>query len=255
MSEEDENKMTLLGFFFEVFKTIVLAILIAFVLRTFLFQPFHIPSPSMEPTLYKGDYVITTKYSLGYGKHAATPFELPISERRVFEKTPIRGDIIVFKVDGKADHVIKRLIGLPGDRIQMIDGKLYLNEARQHTIKIADDTQTSSAQNLIRTSKFKETLAGSRNAHMILDILQGSEADNTEIFVVPEGHYFFMGDNRDNSADSRRPVDLDGIGFVPAINLVGRAEFVLLAVNEEFKLKKPWTWGNIRGERLFKGLR
>jgi len=255
MSEEDENKMTLLGFFFEVFKTIFLAILIAFVLRTFLFQPFHIPSPSMEPTLYKGDYVITTKYSLGYGKHAATPFELPISERRVFEKTPIRGDIIVFKVDGKADHVIKRLIGLPGDRIQMVDGKLYLNEARQHTIKIADDTQTSSAQNLIRTSKYKETLAGSRNAHVILDILQGSEADNTEIFVVPDGHYFFMGDNRDNSADSRLPVDLEGIGFVPAINLVGRAEFVLLAVNEEFKLVKPWTWGNIRGERLFKGLR
>jgi len=247
--------MTLLGFFFEVFKTIFLAILIAFVLRTFLFQPFHIPSPSIEPTLYKGDYVITTKYSLGYGKHAATPFELPISERRVFEKTPIRGDIIVFKVDGKADHVIKRLIGLPGDRIQMVDGKLYLNEARQHTIKIADDTQTSSAQNLIRTSKYKETLAGSRNAHVILDILQGSEADNTEIFVVPDGHYFFMGDNRDNSADSRLPVDLEGIGFVPAINLVGRAEFVLLAVNEEFKLVKPWTWGNIRGERLFKGLR
>ena len=255
MSETTENKLTLMGVILETFKTIVLAVLIAFVLRTFLFQPFHIPSGSMEPTLYKGDYIITTKYSLGYGKYAATPFVLPINESRLLEKQPRRGDIIVFKVDGKKDHVIKRLIGLPGDQVQMIDGKLHLNGSEQHTIKVADDTQGSTAENLIRTSKYKETVAGSNNAHLILDILLGSEADNTDVFVVPDGHYFFMGDNRDNSADSRLPVKLDGVGFVPATNLVGRAEFVLLAVNDEFKLTKPWTWGNIRGERLFKGLR
>jgi signal peptidase I len=255
MTENTEKKPTFLGLIIEIFKTVVFAVLIAFVLRTFLFQPFHIPSGSMEPTLVQGDYIITTKYSLGYGKYAATPLVLPIDHGRIFERSPKRGDIIVFKPVGNKNHYIKRLIGLPGDSVQMIDGRLHLNGVEQHVMKFADDTQASKAGNLIRTTKYKETLSGSKRAHIVFDKQIGSEADNTPIFDVPEGHYFFLGDNRDHSADSRVPTELGGVGFVPASNLVGRAEFILLSVNEEFKLTQPWTWGNIRGERLFKGLR
>ena len=243
------------GFFFETLKTLIFAFLIAFVLRTLLFQPFHIPSASMEPTLIEGDYIITTKYSLGYGKYAATPFELPIESRRVFEKTPKRGDIIVFKPDGSDVHFIKRLIGLPGDKVQMIGGFLYIDGQKQDTVKVADETKTDDFGNLIRANKFKETLVGNENSHIIFDKQIGSEADNTDIFIVPEGAYFFIGDNRDHSADSRFSIQNDGIGFVASTNLVGRAEFILLSVTEEFKLFKPWTWGNIRGDRFFKGLR
>ncbi|NNC36771.1 MAG: signal peptidase I [Acidimicrobiales bacterium] len=255
MSDTIEHKMSALGFLIEIIKIVVLAILIAFTIRTFLFQPFHIPSASMEPTLYKGDYLITSKYSIGYGKYAATPFVLPIETGRKLERIPKRGDIIVFKLNDKNDHLIKRLIGLPGDTVQMIDGKLHLNGVAQHTRQLAEETQANEVGNFIRTTIYKETLADSNNAHLVIDSVIGSEADNTPVFEVPDGHYFFMGDNRDRSLDSRRPVKLGGVGLVPATNMVGRAEFVLLAVNEEFKLFQPWTWGNIRGDRLFKGLR
>jgi len=209
----------------------------------------------MEPTLVEGDYIITTKYSLGYGKYAATPFELPIEFGRVFEKTPKRGDIIVFKPDGSDVHFIKRLIGLPGDNIQMIGGFLYINNRKQDVVKIANETKTDKIGNLIRANKFSETLVGNNKSHIIFDKQIGSEADNTGILTVPEGAYFFMGDNRDHSADSRLSTQNGGIGFIESTNLVGRAEFVLLSVNDEFTLIKPWTWGNIRGDRFFKGLR
>lgn len=255
MSDTTKNEMSFAGLIVETIKTIVFAILIAFILRTLLFQPFHIPSGSMEPTLYQGDYIITTKYSLGYGKYAATPFVLPIDQGRIFERLPKRGDVIVFKPTDSEVHYIKRLIGLPGDTVQMIDGRLHLNGVEQHSAKVADDTHASDAGNLIRATKYKETLADSEKAHIVFDKQIGSEADNTGLFIGPDEHYFFLGDNRDHSADSRVPAELGGAGFVPATNLVGRAEFVLLSVNEEFKLLHPLTWGNIRGERLFKGLR
>ena len=255
MSASPKKRTTFLGLLFETFKTVSLAVIIAFVLRTLLFQPFHIPSGSMEPTLIKGDYLITTKYSLGYGKFAATPFVLPVTEGRILERFPKRGDIIVFKPTGSKIYLIKRLIGLPGDQVQMLDVQLHLNGTKQELTKIADDTHTSAAGNLIRASKYKETLADSRKSHIVFDKQIGSAADNTPVFTVPERHYFFLGDNRDHSADSRLPVELGGVGFVPASNLVGRAEFVLLSVNDEFKLTQPWTWINFRGDRMFKGLR
>lgn len=255
MANLEDQEKTASSLFVEIVKTLLIAIGIAFVLRTLLFQPFHIPSGSMEPTLYKGDYIITTKYSLGYGKYAATPLKLPIENGRIFERLPKRGDIIVFKPVGSDVHYIKRLVGLPGDEIQMMAGKLILNGVQQHTQKTTDETWTSEAGNTIRATKFKETLADSDGAHLVLDNVIGSEADNTELYIVPERHYFFLGDNRDNSRDSRVPLADGGVGFVPATNLVGRAEFVLLSVDEEFKLIHPWTWGNIRGDRLFKGLK
>ena len=205
--------------------------------------------------MLKGDYIITTKYSLGYGKYAATPIKLPIEKGRVFERLPKRGDVIVFKPIGKKVHFIKRLVGLPGDEVQMIDGKVYLNGSQQHVQKIADETWISDAGNTIRSAKYRETLADSDDSHLILDNQIGSEADNSNIYTVPDGHYFFLGDHRDNSKDSRVPISDDGVGYVPATNLVGRAEFVLLSVNDKFKLIHPWTWGNIRGDRLFKGLK
>ena len=162
------------GFFIETLKTLVFAFLIAFVLRTLLFQPFHIPSASMEPTLYEGDYIITTKYSLGYGKHAATPFELPIETGRVFERLPKRGDVVVFKPVGSDVHYIKRLIGLPGDDVQMIGGFLYINGEKQNTVKVADETKADDIGNLIRANKFSETLVGRDKPHLIFDKQLGS---------------------------------------------------------------------------------
>ena len=242
------------NFIVETAKTIVFAIAIAFVLRTLLFQPFHIPSASMEPTLYEGDYIITTKYSLGYGTYSASPIKLPMT-KRVFENIPKRGDVIVFKPEGTKVHYIKRLVGIPGDEIQMIDGFLYVNGKKQATQKIADTTTTNEVGNVLRAQQYKENFSESGNSHLIYDKQIGSEADNTGIFSVPDGHYFFMGDNRDHSADSRIPASRGGIGFVPAVNLVGRAEFILLSVKDEFELFKPWTWGLLRGDRFFKGLR
>ena len=250
-----EKKQTKGGFLVETAKIAIIALGIAFLLRTFLFQPFHIPSSSMEPTLYKGDYIITTKYSLGYGKYSASPLPLPVTKGRIFERAPKRGDIIVFKPVGSNVHFVKRLIGLPNDGIQMQNGVLYVNGVQQKTVKLAITTQTDPAGNLQKSQQYKEYFENSENAHLIIDKQIGSEVDNTGIYRVPAGQYFFMGDNRDNSLDSRYPTNRGGIGYIPASHLVGRAEFILLSVDDGFSIKKPWTWGKTRKNRFFKGLR
>lgn len=252
-STKDDKKTQ--GVLSETILTLVVAVLIAFVLRTFLFQAFHIPSGSMEPSLQSGDYIITTKYSLGYGKYAADPFKLPVKTGRIMEREPKRGDIIVFKPVGSKIHFIKRLIGLPGDEVQMIGGFLYINGQRLVTEKIADESQSDLAGNMVRSEIYKEYFTDNLLPHTVKHLLQGNNGDDTGVFRVPVGHYFYMGDNRDNSRDSRFPTSVGGVGYVPAANLVGRAEFVLLSVNENFVLFKPWTWGNIRTGRFFKGLR
>ena len=255
MSTKTKKEETAKGFIGETLKTVVIALGVALVLRIFLFQPFHIPSGSMEPNLYKGDYLITTKYSLGYGKYSFSPFPAPMKKGRLFERVPERGDIIVFKPQGSKVHFIKRLIGLPGDEVQMIDGLLYLNGKKLIVEKLADDTQADTGGNMMRFARYNEFFDGDDNPHMIFDKQIGSRYDNTGIFAVPAGHYFFMGDNRDNSLDSRVPIGIGGVSYVPASHLVGRAEFVLLSVGPEFKIYKPWTWGHLRGDRFFKGLR
>ncbi len=251
----NKNKLSIGGFVIETAKTLAIAFVIAFLLRTFLFQSFHIPSGSMEPTLYKGDFLITTKYSLGYGKYAASPLPFPVKEGRIFEQKPKRGDIIVFKPEGSPVHYIKRLVGLPGDVVQMKKGFLYVNGKRQKTEKLATTTETDPAGNPVRAQKYKEYFAGKRKPHTIIDKRIGGEVDNTGEYAVPTGRYFFMGDNRDRSLDSRYSVPMGGIGTVAAANLVGRAEFILLSVDDGFSIKKPWTWGKMRGDRFFKGLR
>lgn len=229
----------------EFVKMLAIALGIAFIMRTFVFQPFHIPSQSMEPTLYKGDYIITTKYSLGYGKYAASPFTLPVKKGRIFERIPKRGDIIVFKPPGQNIHFIKRLIGLPGDRIQMRAGQLYINGQASALRPLEQDGSTAI---------FEETFPGGARPHAVQDTVRSGPVDDTNIFTVPAGHYFFLGDNRDKSADSRLSAAEQGIGYIPASHLVGRAEFIMMAVKPQFSIWRPWTWYHFNTSRFFKGL-
>jgi signal peptidase I len=225
----------------EIVKTVVYALLIALVLRVLFFQPFTIPSASMEPNLYQGDYIIVSKFSYGYSRHSI-PFSPPIFSGRIMEQKPHRGDIVVFKLprDGHTDYV-KRLIGLPGDRLQMKNGLLYLN-VQQVPRVFAGATKEDSGYGFIReVASYKETLPGGKS-FMTNDFGTDGELDNTDVFVVPEGQYFMMGDNRDNSSDSRVPPEAGGVGFVPAENLVGKAQIILLSWNPGASIFKPWTW-------------
>ncbi len=238
----------------ETLSTVVWALGLAFILRTFLFQPFHIPSGSMEPGLIKGDYIITTKYSLGYGKYAATPIPFPVKTGRLFERKPSRGDVIVFRPQGIDKNYIKRLVGFPGDEIQMIDGRLHINRSIVPTQNLGS-AQRRHENGTEETADILEERFVDGSTHQIFDIDKLGKADNTETFIVPAGHYFFMGDNRDRSADSRVPVSFNGAGYVPTENLMGKARIVLLSVNENFSILKPWTWFNMRKNRFFKAIK
>jgi len=238
----------------ETITTLVWALGLAFLLRTFLFQPFHIPSGSMEPGLVKGDYIITTKYSLGYGQFAATPIPFPVKSGRLFERKPTRGDVIVFRPDGLNKNYIKRLVGLPGDEIQMIDGRLHINREIVPVKNLGSETRLNEFGNEESAEVLEENFTDG-STHKIYDVLKSGNSDNTETFTVPAGHYFFMGDNRDRSADSRVPVGLNGAGYVPTENLMGKARIVLLSVNENFSIFKPWTWFHMRKSRFFKAIK
>ncbi|HEX5378677.1 MAG TPA: signal peptidase I [Phenylobacterium sp.] len=233
----------------EVIKTVAVALLIALVLRVILFQPFTIPSASEEPNLYEGDYVFVTKFDYGWSHHSI-PLSPPLFQGRVFFHAPTRGDIIVFKLprDNKTDY-IKRLIGLPGDRVQMKDGLLYLNGAPVPRVAKGIVQETGGTSVVRDVSRFQETLPQGRS-FLTNDFGTGGDLDNTEEFVVPPGYYFFMGDNRDNSADSRLPPEI-GVGLVPEENLVGRARIVLVSWSQGATLFKPWTWVmNLRPSRF-----
>lgn len=257
-SPQDINEATP-GVLSEIIKTAFFALLIAFVVRTFLFQAFHIPSSSMEPNLTRGDYIITTKYSLGFGRFAADPlFELPVDKGRIFERLPRRGDVIVFKPVGSDIHYVKRLIGLPGDHVQMIDGLVHINKVALKATMVAQDNIKSLNvfihEQTLKPVFYKEYVGKDAAFHVVQHNIQGNEADNTQEFIVPDGHYFYLGDNRDNSRDSRFAAHNGGAGYVPASHLVGRAEFVLLSAEDGFKVLKPWTWKFVRTNRFFKGL-
>ncbi len=238
----------------EIISVVFVAAILVLFLRTFLFQPFTITSASMEPNLYQGDYIIVSKWDYGYSKHSAL-FSAPLFEGRILEKQPKRGDIAVFKLpsDNKTDY-IKRIIGLPGDRIQMKEGRLYINEAlvpAEHLGPVGNNYSSDSQVALL----WSEALPDGRT-HNMQDIVSDGPVDNTDVYTVPAGHYFAMGDNRDNSLDSRYPpINGQGVGFVPAENLEGRARFVLMSWNEGSSLWKPWTWLNFRWDRFFKGLK
>lgn len=238
----------------EIVKTVVYALLIALVLRIFLFQPFTIPSASMEPNLLKGDYIIVSKYSYGYSKHSI-PFSPPLFKGRIFASVPKRGDIIVFKLpsDNKTDY-IKRLIGLPGDRIQVTAGVVSVN-GKVLTRLYDGPGDPGTCWNGSTVQRFRETNPIDRT-YMTYDCGPRGDVDDTGVYVVPEGHYFFMGDNRDNSLDSRVAPEASGVGFVPAENLVGRARIILLSWKGDASLFKPWTWFlDARPSRFFNVLK
>ena len=226
--------------FVEIVKTVVYALLIALFLRVLLFQPFTIPSASMEPNLLQGDYIIVSKYSYGYSRHSI-PFSPPLFSGRILERAPQRGDIVVFKLprDGHTDY-IKRLIGLPGDRIQVKGGLLYLNGTLVPRLSLGPDVIETAYGYDQEVQRYRETLPNGKR-YTTYDFGPGGDLDDTEVYVVPEGHYFFMGDNRDNSLDSRVPSAV-GVGFVPAEDLVGKAQIILLSWNKDVSVFKPWTW-------------
>jgi signal peptidase I len=232
----------------EIFKTIAFALIIALVLRILLFQPFTIPSASMEPNLYEGDYIVVSKWSYGYSKHSI-PFSPPVFEGRLFERAPERGDIAVFKLprDDRTDY-IKRVIGLPGDRIQMIENVLHINGAAVQDASVTAEQLTNMYGQTI--TQANETLPGGRTFR-IQDFGPGGDLDNTPVFEVPAGHYFMMGDNRDNSIDSRVE-ESAGVGFVPAENLIGKAEIILFSWSPGASLWNPVSWfANVRPSRFF----
>jgi len=254
-SADHSDKSGAASEFVEIVKTVVYALLIALVLRIFLFQPFTIPSASMEPTLLEGDYIIVSKYSYGYSHHSI-PFSPKLFEGRVFSRAPQRGDIIVFKLprDGHTDY-IKRLIGLPGDRIQVRGGVLYINGKALPrdplTAQMVDTGYGFSRE----VERFIETMPNARR-YVTYDFGPDGQVDNTPVYIVPEDHYFFMGDNRDNSLDSRVPPAEGGVGFVPAENLVGRAQLILLSWDKDVSVFKPWTWVlDARPSRFFNVLK
>jgi signal peptidase I len=233
---------------FEIIKTIFFALLIALVLRVLLFQPFTIPSASMEPNLYEGDYIVVSKWSYGYSKHAI-PFSPPVFDGRILAQEPKRGDIVVFKLprDNKTDY-IKRLIGLPGDRVQMINNVLHINDQPVSDVVInAEDAANMFGMPVI---KARETLPGGKT-FTIQDFGPGNEVDDTPVYEVPAGHYFMMGDNRDNSVDSRYS-QADGVGLVPAENLIGKAEIILFSWSPGASLWNPVSWfSKVRPSRFF----
>jgi signal peptidase I len=221
----------------ETIKTIVYAVVIALVVRTVAFEPFNIPSGSMIPTLLVGDYLFVSKYSFGYSRYSL-PLSPPLFDGRILAQTPQRGDVVVFKLptDNSTDY-IKRLIGLPGDHIQVIHGVLNINGKPVERRQIEDFVERGSS--LTRVIQYVETLPNGRPHPIIESLGDSGPADNTLEYVVPDGHYFMMGDNRDNSQDSRF---LDKVGYVPAENLVGRAEIIFFSTDGSAALWEVWKW-------------
>ena len=235
---------------FDTVKTVVYAVLIAIVVRTVAYEPFNIPSGSMIPTLLVGDYLFVSKFSYGYSRYSL-PFGLPLISGRILFQPPKRGDIVVFKLptDNSTDY-IKRVIGLPGDRIQVREGELYVNGTLVPRKPIQDYLYHEDGA-IIPLHQYIETLPNGVS-HRIIKITDNGPMNNTEIYTVPPHEYFMMGDNRDNSEDSRV---LSAVGYVPEINLIGKAKFLFFSTNGSARLWQIWKWPfAIRYGRLFEGI-
>jgi signal peptidase I len=220
----------------ETLKTLVYAVLIALTVRTFLFEPFNIPSGSMKPTLLVGDYLFVSKFAYGYSRYSL-PLGLPLFSGRVMERLPERGDVVVFKLpsDNKTDY-IKRVVGLPRDRIQVRDGLLYINDTPVQVRQVGEFAEDDGGRPF-PAPMLAETLPNGHE-HLILDRTSNGSLDDTGVYVVPPEHVFAMGDNRDNSQDSR----VGHVGYIPVENLIGRAELLFFSVNGEARFWQPWTW-------------
>lgn len=233
----------------EFAKTAIIAIILAVLIRTFLYEPFNIPSGSMLPTLLVGDYLFVSKPAYGYSRHSF-PFGMADFEGRIAEEKPKRGDVVVFKLPSNPSiDYIKRIVGMPGDKVQVIRGRLYINgeqiEREPVGLVTSSDNPDLADQRLM---EYIETLPDGV-MHRIYEVSDNGDLDNTEEYEVPARHYFVMGDNRDNSQDSRVK---SLVGFVPFENIVGRADILFFSIDSSAKFFNPLTWPNtIRFYRIF----
>ncbi|MEM9574210.1 MAG: signal peptidase I [Pseudomonadota bacterium] len=241
------KKETTSGGIGETVSVIIQALVLALIIRTLLFQPFSIPSGSMRPTLLEGDYLFVTKWAYGYSKHSM-PFSPDLFEGRIWAEDPKRGDVAVFKFPPNPSlDYIKRVVGLPGDTIQMKAGQLFINGTAVEREKVGqiDDIDITEVDRPVDV--YRETLPNGVS-YTTLDVSEGTVGDDTREFVVPDGHFFAMGDNRDNSSDSRF-----NVGFVPMENLVGRANIVFFSIAGGASPIEIWRWpSEVRTDRLFK---
>ncbi len=230
-------------------KTLFYALIIALIIRSLFIQPFYIPSSSMEPTLLVGDRLFVTKYSYGYSKHSF-PFSPPVLNKRIFFNDPKRGDVVVFKtpVDNRTDY-IKRLIGLPGDEIQFIDSNLYINNSEILKSRISKNDMIFCGNETIDVFTFQEKLTNDKSHITVYS--KDFPFQNSDVFIVPKDYYFFLGDNRDCSKDSRF---LTSVGYVSKDNLVGKAQFIFFSSDKSIgNLFAFWKWHkSIRFDRFLK---
>lgn len=237
--------------FWDNVKTIAYALLLAMVIRFAIAQPFRIPSGSMQPTLLVGDYIVVTKWSYGYSRFSLSPLHFGPSGR-LFGREPDRGDIIVFRPGNAPDKdFVKRLIGLPGDKIQLVDSQLIINGEPVKREVLGERLFTEQSGEQVQLTAIVETLPNGVS-YTTFDRYDG-QGDHTAVYEVPEGHYLMLGDDRDNSSDSR--YEMGGFGYVPFDHLVGKARFVFVSFDETTSLFKPWTLiTGFRGDRFVHGV-
>lgn len=239
----------------ETVRVVIHALLIALVIRTFLFQPFNIPSGSMKATLLVGDYLFVSKFSYGYS-HYSLPFAPPLFPGRIFAGQPDRGDIVVFRHG--PDDFIKRVIGLPGDRIQVTDAVVSINGAPVQRQRVADFTGPDPCHNterigpVVRVAQWREQLPNGVTYNTLQCASYGGFPDTTDVYTVPPDHFFMMGDNRENSEDSR----FADVSYVPLENLIGRAQILFFSIGGGYSALEVWRWPEaVRWNRLFRLVR
>ena len=270
MATSDTKRRKNKGGVAETTRFLFLVFLFALILRSFILAPFVIPSGSMLPRMMIGDFLFVAKWPYGFSRFSM-PFGLASFQGRIFDGQPKRGDVVVFRYPGGGeDDYVKRLIGLPGDRLQLRGGGLWLNGKAVPRVRIADYLMPITANSPCRYvvpslarivddgdgsrfcayDRYRETLPGGRS-YEVLDQIAGGPGDETEIFTVPQGQYFVMGDNRDDSLDSRFPPDAQGVGLLPADYLIGRAMITFFSTDGSAEWVKPWTWFSAaRWERI-----
>ena len=231
-------------------KALFWALLIAGIIRTFAIEPFKIPSGSMKPNLLVGDFLFVSKWNYGYSKYSF-PFGLAPFSGKIFEKNPERGDIIVFKLPGQENiNYVKRLLGLPGETIKVIDGEVFIK--KNNSLNFEKLNQIS--DDFFFDDQYQEEIKQLiEDNYKILNITDNGPLDYTPEYKIPQNKYFFLGDNRDNSSDSRV---MSGVGFVPKENMIGKVWFIWLSIDTQFSITKFWTLPlHIRYERLFKSVK